>query len=166
MKARLFLVLCLGSAAAARPAEACDCDRPEPPCRMLGQSSFVFLGKATAIREIAREQFESTFAVEEVFHGTLGKTAVIRTRWDGASCDPKFKLGARLVVYANGSPTALKIGCSRLVPADGAAKEIAFLREARQRIHATAEGSVTVSDGRPGHVGPRSGVPRGMSSSA
>ena len=125
---------------------------------MLGSSSFVFLGKVTAIREIAKEHFESTFAVEEVFRGALGRTAVVRTRWDGASCDPSFKLGARLVVYANGSPTALDIGCSRLVPAAGAAQEIAFLREARQRIHATVEGSVTLSDDRPGHFAPRSGV--------
>jgi Carboxypeptidase regulatory-like domain len=128
----------------ASPAEACSCAISKSPCDAVNRSSAVFIGVVSEIKEVAPTSYESTIAVEEVFTGNVGTTAVIHSSWTGASCDNYFRKGDRLLFYASGSASALRLLCSRTRPVDdGAADDLTYLRSIKGTKHGTLSGYVS-----------------------
>jgi preprotein translocase subunit SecG len=104
---------------------ACSCMQPEPPLSSLDQSTAVFSGKVTEIKNAftfesligigsSRDPKEVTIEVSKVWKGSDYKTIIIETAMSSASCGYPFKVGEEYVVYAYGEEGKLTASlCSR-----------------------------------------------------
>jgi len=114
-----FLLACaLG--AAAKPASACDCTRPEPsPEAAFEAAAFVAEG---TVGEVRAHAFE--VAVESRFKGPA--RARVEVRNEGGSCGYRVAKGARVLVYAGEAEGRLYVrqcASSRVVLGEAARSE-------------------------------------------
>lgn len=128
---------------APRLADACTCMSAEGPGDAFTRAKVVFVGTVGAVNRIQDDLHETTFAVEEVFRGKPGKTAVVASRWNGGSCDyAVFTAGTRMLIYAIGDAKLYVSACSGTKPLAQAADDLAYLRHARKAKTAMIEGAV------------------------
>lgn len=138
--------------ALARPASACSCHSPGPPCAELFTST-VFVGKAQKAVERATGTAVTTFDVIEVLHATtvLGKTVDVQHSSIGSMCGTTFEIGKTYVVYAGGEGKGpLGTGaCSRTHVLAANDEDVAFAHAAARstRTEAVIDGTVVLTDG-------------------
>lgn len=101
----VFCALGLVGALAPRPAAACSCAVPDPAKYVEGPG-VIFGGEVVKTQRIARkhrmpsgksyrsERLRTTFRVDKVWKGTVGKTAVVVTHPDENLCGWRFRRGA------------------------------------------------------------------------
>lgn len=131
------------------PAAACTCVRATTPVEAFTRAKLVFVGTVGAITKVDGHVHETTFAVRRVFKGTIGHTAIIRSRWDGVSCDyGRFTTGERMLVYAHHYEGHFYVsGCSgtrRITLTAGA--DLLFLRGLANRKTGWVWGNVSFWD--------------------
>jgi len=124
------------------PALACSCVPPPPPREALTRVDAVFLGEVARIEEGAAQErglLYVTLTVSRVWKGAPGKTVVVTTAKDGASCGYKFSNSTHLI-YARGEMRNLRTGlCDRTMPLDEARADIKALGEGWEPIEKTSE---------------------------
>lgn len=140
---RALLALAL-LAAAARPADACSCAEPPPPCEAFRSAPVVFVGKVTGVTDGAGGSQEATFAVSEKLKGGPSDTEIVE---GGGMCGTLFQKGKTYIVYAAGTGGRLSSSlCGRTAPLDRARDDIAYARTIGKRTRALLEGIVAVQD--------------------
>lgn len=82
-------------------AGACSCKSPPPPLEAMEKAAAVFAGKVTALEADEKDhQVRATFEVSRVWKKQAGKTIVVITNENGASCGYTFHEGETYLVYA------------------------------------------------------------------
>ena len=143
----LLLLAVIAALFAPRPAAACKCGRARGPGEAFTRAEVVFVGTVGRTKQIDKTNYETTFAVGEVFRGKLGKTAVVASEWNGGSCDHgRYKAGEQMLVYAGGTGTLNVSTCSGTKPLDQADDDLAFLRGIASAKTAMVEGVVRFYD--------------------
>jgi hypothetical protein len=142
------IVLCV--LIAPRSGDACTC-MPRDSLEMeFSESDVVFVGTVgdtTTVDAKARE-YDTTFAVGEVLRGSPGRTAVVRSTWDGASCEyGPFVRGTQMLVYATTYANQLHVSvCSFTKRLADAGDELVRLRRLAKQKVAVIEGAVLFDD--------------------
>jgi hypothetical protein len=148
----LRLVVVLVALIASRPADACTCMSPKTTCEAVRRAGVIFVGTVKDVTRVAPNGLDVTVAVDEVFWGALGKTAVIEARGLGGSCDyGNYPLGEKLLLFANARSSGVLsvMGCSRSGLVKQRASELAELRAAAARGTGHVSGRVAMADGTP-----------------
>jgi len=145
MKTFVALATCAGVLVAARPADACSCAPPPPPCEAFWQTDLVFTGKVTSLSSGPHQTQLATFAIDEKFRGNfLGKTIVVAGR---GMCGSELAQGKEYFVYASGAGTQWSSSlCSRTAELADAAEDLKFARAIPNRTFAFIEGKVLIED--------------------
>jgi hypothetical protein len=131
-------------AAAARPADACSCAEPPPPCEAFIGAPVVFVGKVTDVKTGAGSSQEATFAVSDKLKGGPSDTEIVE---GGGMCGTIFQKGKTYIVYAGGSGGRLTSSlCGRTQVIDRARDDLAYARSVGKRTRAMLEGVVAVQD--------------------
>lgn len=129
--------------APARPADACSCGEPPPPCEAFQNAPVVFIGKVTEVTEASGSQ-EATFAVSEKLKGGPSDTEIIE---GGGMCGTVFQKGKTYIVYAGAGGGRLSASlCGRSATIDRAKDDVAYARSAGKRTLAMLDGAVAVTD--------------------
>ncbi len=98
----LTCVLCvLALASAPYIADACSCLPPPPPKEHMAKMEAVFSGTCV---DIVVKDFQKicTFEVDRVWKGEVGKTVVVTTAKDGATCGYGFEVKGTYLLYCYG----------------------------------------------------------------
>jgi hypothetical protein len=144
-------IACLAALLAeARPADACSCYAPPPPCENYWEHDAVFAGKAVATRVVPAKNggtAETTFDVSEDFTGNVGARVVVSVG-TSTSCSYEFEKGTEYFVYATRDGTVFFTGaCTGTKPLSEATEDLAYARHRPQRKLAVIEGTVKVEAG-------------------
>lgn len=141
------------------PTLACSCITPGSPSEEAARATAVFLGEVTAVHDSqpantwwnrlrwrlgwgpdpnvydSSRPVHYVFRIIEPFKGTQSRSVKVTSSADGASCGIQFDRGGRYVVYAGGSPDALRAGhCSLTGPAADPRSGLRWLRAHRKEI--------------------------------
>ena len=127
---------------AVRPADACSCHEPPPPCESFWITDAVFTGKVTSVVEGKDHVDLATFEVTKTLRGTVPKTVVVR---GGGVCGAMFEAGESYFVYASGSGAQLSASlCSRTRRLSEATEDLDYVKNMSSIKKATIEGTVTL----------------------
>jgi hypothetical protein len=158
------LIAIASSLAAARPAAACSCAEVGSPCRGLGLAQAVFVGRVTAVTDVAHSDVERampdpvayrwprrfTVEVTQQFSGTPVSKAEVFTGAGDADCGVNFVVGETYLIYASQTAQGDLVAtiCSRTRLLSAAAEDLSFFRSfaASPAINGRLTGTVTVSD--------------------
>ncbi|MBA3498802.1 MAG: carboxypeptidase regulatory-like domain-containing protein [Myxococcota bacterium] len=128
----------------ARPADACSCAEPPPPCEALQAAPVVFIGKVTDVKTAAGSVQEATFAVAEKIKGGPNDNEIVE---GGGMCGTVFQKGKTYIVYAGGGGGRLSSSlCGRTQTIDRARDDVVYARSLGRRTLAMLEGVVAVQD--------------------
>jgi hypothetical protein len=132
----VFALLGFGLLAAARDADACDCDGPGAPCQLFYDAPAVFTGTVQSIRSLGAKSGDGRrahFVVVESFKGVATQEIDIDTGRDFDDCAVPFKAGETYFVYAriarDGASLETRL-CMRTRPLKDAAFDLSFARSA------------------------------------
>lgn len=139
-----------------RPAEACSCSPPPPPCEVFSRAGVVFAGKVTRTRTTPDHVTIATFAVAKSFKGlVLVKTIDVH---GGGMCGATFKAGERYFVYASDRGGTWYAGlCGRTRRLANARDDLAHAKNLPSRTLAELLGTVRLEDEQ-GRFHPRAGA--------
>ncbi|HWO22322.1 MAG TPA: carboxypeptidase regulatory-like domain-containing protein [Kofleriaceae bacterium] len=154
---KLAAVACAGILLAAdRPAEACSCLPPPPPCGVYARAALVFVGEVASTRTTPEFLTAATFTVEEEFKGLGGqKTVVVH---GGGMCGATFTAGQKYFVYASDREGRWYAGlCGRTRRLERAQDDLAYARDLPSRSLGEVFGEVRLEDEQEQQA-PRAGV--------
>jgi hypothetical protein len=142
---KLVALVCAAVLIADRPAEACSCAPPPPPCEVFSRAGAVFVGKVTSTRTTPDHETIATFAVEKVFKGlVLVKTIDVH---GGGMCGATFRVGEKYFVYASDTGGHWYAGlCGRTRRLGDAQDDLAHARNLPSRTLAELLGTVRLED--------------------
>jgi hypothetical protein len=154
--AALAALACAAVLTAERPAEACSCAPPPPPCQSYSRAAVVFTGKVTSVVTSPTYDLVATFEIEEKLKGPLmSKTIVVR---GGGMCGATFEAGKKYFVYAGASSGHWYAGlCGRTRSLARAKEDLAHARNLPDRKLAELFGTVRLEDEQ-GKLSPRAGA--------
>lgn len=153
---RIVAFACVAILVAERPAEACSCAPPPPPCQVYSYAGAVFVGRVTSVGTAPGHAIAATFAIEESFKAPfLTKTIVVQ---GGGMCGASFEAGKKYFVYASDSGGHWYASlCGRTRELADAKEDLAYARNIPNRKLAEVLGSVNLQDEQ-GRFTPRVGA--------
>lgn len=83
-------------------AYAYTCAPVHPPEDAIAESTAVFSGRVTEIRDIDEQYYQAVFDVKESWKGIEEERAIINTATSGDSCGYDFEINKEYLVYAHG----------------------------------------------------------------
>jgi hypothetical protein len=130
------------------PARACSCAGSTlgwEPGIAYWRADAVFLGTATAVREVDRDENEwgsrvVTFQIEEAYRGVSPGAVEVRTGRGGGDCGYNFEVGSRYLVYASANSKTGSLNANICLPPKPAAEASRDVDYAR-RIAAGEQGA-------------------------
>ncbi|MEO8706138.1 MAG: carboxypeptidase regulatory-like domain-containing protein [Kofleriaceae bacterium] len=146
MKLLLALAACGVAFLAARPAKACSCAAPPPPCERFWETEAVFSGKVTAVKAGPDASIIATIQLDEKFRGPLfSKTVNVS---GGGMCGTEFAVGEQYFVYANdgGNGQLHSSLCGRTRRIGDATDDLAYAHSIPNRTLAVVQGKVQIED--------------------
>ncbi len=142
--------------AAERPAEACSCAPPPPPCEVYSRAAVVFVGKVTRIGSAPGAVIVATFEIEEKFKGpVISRSIEIH---GGGMCGAELDAGKKYFVYAYGDGGKWYASlCGRTRSLGEAKEDLAYVRNRPSRSLGELMGTVQLMDEQM-KVAPRPGA--------
>ncbi|RAV12987.1 hypothetical protein [Paenibacillus contaminans] len=117
---------------------ACSCAGPNSVQEELQKKAAVFSGKAVSVKtsggllRSSADPVEVKIEVDKVWKGELGKTQLVYTARDGASCGFGFEKGKQYLVYAYSDNDRLVTNmCDRTKLISNAAEDLSLLKEGK-----------------------------------
>jgi Carboxypeptidase regulatory-like domain len=154
---KLVAVVCAGILLAAdRPAEACSCLPPPPPCQVYSRAALVFVGEVTSTATTPELLTAATFTVDEELKGLGGASTIVVH--GGGMCGATFTAGQKYFVYASDHDGKWYAGlCGRTRRLEKAQDDLAYARNLPSRSLGEVFGTVRLEDEQEQQA-PRAGV--------